>query len=93
MQFSDYENDFERALHGFRLTTAEITYHLPDHPLLLQTYVWQEFDCPPRFPRLLAFIDFWHKNIDGQIETIQVMTAGDLIPNSIMVPAISVELH
>ncbi len=27
-----------------RLTTAEVLYHLPDHPAMLQSYVWQELD-------------------------------------------------
>ena len=39
--------DFEDAWGGYRLTTAEIIYHMPDHPSLLQTYVWQEFDLAP----------------------------------------------
>jgi len=93
MRLADYENDFYRALNGYCLTTAEIIYHLPDHPLLLQTYVWQEFDLPPLFPRLTAFIEFWHKNIDGRIETVRVATAGNLISNSIMTPAVSFEIH
>ena len=29
-------------LRDYRLTTAEILYHMPDHPKLLQSYVWQE---------------------------------------------------
>ena len=33
-----------RQLQGHRLTTAEIIYRLPDHPALLQTYVWQGLD-------------------------------------------------
>ncbi|MES2252934.1 MAG: hypothetical protein V4482_04545 [Pseudomonadota bacterium] len=93
MRLADYGNDFFRALNGCCLTTAEITYHLPDHPLLLQTYVWQEFDLPPLFPRLTAFIEFWHKNIDGRIETVRVMTAGNLVSHSISMPAISLEIH
>ncbi len=28
-----------RQLQNYRLTTAEITYRLPDHPALLQTYI------------------------------------------------------
>jgi len=27
-------------LNGYRLTTAEILYHMPDHPYLLQSFVW-----------------------------------------------------
>lgn len=33
-------NDLARQLFGYRLTTAEILYHLPDHPKLLQGYIW-----------------------------------------------------
>ena len=37
---------------GCRLTTAEILYHLPDHPHLLQSFVWQQLDLAPRYPEL-----------------------------------------
>jgi hypothetical protein len=33
--------DLELLIKDYRLTTAEILYHMPDHPSLLQTYVWQ----------------------------------------------------
>ena len=49
-------------LDGYRLTTAEITYYLPDRPILLQTYLWQEYDLAPRFPRLHEFLEFWEEN-------------------------------
>ena len=41
--------DFARQLQGYSLTTAEILYRLPDHPGLLQTYIWQDYDVHPRF--------------------------------------------
>ncbi len=44
--------DFKRQLEGYGLTTAQILYRLPDHPWLLQTYVWQDYDLCPRFPAL-----------------------------------------
>ena len=51
----------------YRLTTAEILYHLPDHPeILLQTYIWQDLDIAPRFPVLHKFLDFWHRETGGQ---------------------------
>ncbi len=34
------------AVEKFRLTTAEILYHLPDFPTVLQSYIWQELDGP-----------------------------------------------
>ncbi len=69
-----YENstDFERMLRDYRLTTAEILYHLPDHPRLLQSYVWQELDIAPKFPQLSKFLDFWNRELDGKIHSVKV---------------------
>ena len=44
------ENQSAEAIQGYRLTTAEILYHLPDHPAVLQSYIWQELDIAPRLP-------------------------------------------
>jgi Usg-like family protein len=43
-------------LEGFSLTTAEIIYRLPDHPRLLQSYIWQDYDLAPKFPKLADFL-------------------------------------
>jgi len=56
----------------FRLTTAEILYHLPDHPSVLQTYVWQALDIPPRFPALRKFLRFWEEQIEGPLHSVRV---------------------
>ena len=66
------DRDFAAQLKGFSLTTAEILYCLPDHPLLLQSYVWQDYDLHPRFPKLTAFLDFWTKNLDGRLFKVRV---------------------
>lgn len=50
-------------LRGYRLTTAEIIYRLPDHPGVLQSFVWQNLDLAPHFPVLHRFLDFWERNI------------------------------
>lgn len=57
---------------GWRLTTAEITYHMPDYPTMLQIFVWQNLDLPPRFPGLLRFLEFWKYNIDGPLHSVRV---------------------
>jgi uncharacterized protein Usg len=51
-------SDFSRQLEDYRLTTAEILYRMPDHPSVLQTFVWQDLDLAPRFPILQKFLDF-----------------------------------
>jgi uncharacterized protein Usg len=64
--------DFKRQLQGFSLTTAEIVYRLPDHPSLLQTYVWQDYDLHPLFPKLKGFLGFWMQNIEGRLHKVLV---------------------
>ena len=66
------DRDFAQQLSGFSLTTAEILYHLPDHPSLLQSYVWQDYDLHPRFPKLQSFLDFWAHNLDGKLFKVRV---------------------
>ena len=63
---------FLRQIEGFSLTTAEIIYRLPDHQMLLQSYIWQDFDIAPRFPKLLHFLDFWAANLDGPLYQVRV---------------------
>ncbi len=69
-----------QQLDGYRLTTAEILYHLPDHPALLQTYVWQELDIAPGFPVLRKFLDFWERRLDGGLHSVRVASAGLIGP-------------
>ena len=51
--------DLRTQLADYRLTTAKILYHMPDHIHLLQEFIWQELDLAPRFPVLAGFLDFW----------------------------------
>jgi uncharacterized protein Usg len=66
------DRDFRAQLGGFSLTTAEILYCMPDHPSLLQTFVWQDYDVHPRFPRLNHFLDFWSRNLEGKLHRVTV---------------------
>jgi uncharacterized protein Usg len=63
---------FERQLQGYRLATAEILYHMPDHPGLLQSFVWQHYDLAPDYPELRKFLDFWSRNLDGKLHSVTV---------------------
>src|SRR2546421_12564463 len=57
--------DFRKQVLGYGLTTAQILYRMPDHPSLLQTYVWQNHDLFPNFPALKEFLSFWHQKFEG----------------------------
>lgn len=63
---------FEKQLQDYRLTTAEIIYHIPDHPSLLQTYIWQDLDIAPKFPILNKFLHFWESRLEGKLYMVKV---------------------
>ena len=54
------------------LTTAEILYFMPDYKEILQTYIWQDYDNPPEFPRLRKFLRFWETELEGPLYKIRV---------------------
>ena len=60
---------------GHRMTTAEILYHMPDHPSLLQSFIWQHMDCAPEYPRLRKFLDYWVDNIEGRLHSVRISTS------------------
>ncbi len=64
--------EFRLQLQGYGLTTANILYRLPDHPKILQSYVWQDYDLHPDFPELRKFLDFWTRSLDGPLHTVVV---------------------
>jgi uncharacterized protein Usg len=65
-------DDFRKQMIGFGLTTAHIFYRRPDHPWLLQSYVWQEYDLCPKFPELQRFLTFWETSIEGRLHSVMV---------------------
>ncbi len=58
-------------LKGYGLTTAQILYHMPDYPTMLQTYVWQEYDLAPKFPNMHAFLDYWRETLEGPLHSVR----------------------
>ena len=72
--------DLSLMSEDYRLTTAEITYHLPDYPELLQNYIWQGFDLAPQLPALRRFLDFWQGNLDGRLHSVRVASSHVVTP-------------
>ncbi|MCL4168752.1 UNVERIFIED_CONTAM: hypothetical protein GTU68_024715 [Idotea baltica] len=58
-------------LAGQGLTTAEILYRMPDFQRILQSFVWQEYDTAPHFPRLTKFLNFWKRELDGPLHSVR----------------------
>lgn len=67
--------EFEQRLHGAGLLTADVTFYMPDHPGLVQSFVWQTLDRAPTFPRLAAFLDHWRREIEAMIHSIKIAHA------------------
>ena len=67
--------DFIRQLQGYGLTTAKILYRMPDYPRVLQTYVWQQYDLAPTFPVLTKFLEFWRRELEGPLHSVEVAHA------------------
>jgi uncharacterized protein Usg len=85
--------DFASQLKGFSLTTAEILYRLPDHPSLLQTYIWQDYDLSPRFPKLKAFLQFWTAKLDGPLFKVTVAHSQLIKPAELRMVSAQFKLH
>jgi len=71
----------ELMLQGYGLTTAQILYRMPDHPGLLQTFIWQHYDLAPKFPALYRFLDFWRESLDGPLHSVSYSHKRLISPN------------
>ncbi|MFN3229012.1 MAG: protein usg [Asticcacaulis sp.] len=72
--------DLELQLGGQRLTTAEVLFYMPDHPHLLQSFLWQTLDLAPRYPRLCRFLDYWLSEIEAVLHSVRVTHADHITP-------------
>lgn len=86
-----HNEEMALRLNGWRLATAEVLYYLPDHPSLLQSFTWQTLDLAPNYPRIHRFLNFWRREIDAVIHSVQLATGETLAPAKVR--SASVILH
>lgn len=86
-------SDFRRQLEGYGLTTANILYRLPDHPALLQTYVWQDYDLAPLFPQLKRFLEFWKRELEGPLHSVTVAHRRLIAAREVRMVTTELKLH
>ncbi len=77
----------------YRLTTAEILYRLPDHPVLLQSFIWQELDICPDFPELHKFLGFWEREIEGKLHSVKVASVELIKPSELIFSRGEIIIH
>jgi uncharacterized protein Usg len=84
-------DELSLRLKGWRLATAEVLYYIPDHPSLLQSFMWQTLDLAPQYPRIHRFLDFWRREIDAVIHSVRLASGETLAPARI--DTVDVILH
>jgi uncharacterized protein Usg len=85
--------EFRKQLLGYGLTTAEILYRMPDHPALLQSYIWQDYDLFPDFPALRKFLDFWAHTLEGPLFKVTVGHCRLIKPAELRAVGAEFQLH
>lgn len=74
------DTELSLRLQGWRLATAEVLYYLPDHPSVLQSFVWQTLDLAPSYPRINRFLEFWRAEIEAVIHSVRLASGETLAP-------------
>jgi uncharacterized protein Usg len=74
------QSDLVLRLDGWRLATAQVLFYMPDHPKLLQSFVWQTLDLAPSYPRIHKFLDYWRAEIEAVIHSVHLATGETLAP-------------
>ncbi len=85
--------DIELLMTNHHLTTAEILYYMPDHPSLIQSFIWQQYDTAPHYPALKKFLDYWARNIDARLHSVAVASREALTPAEFRYAAVSYRIH
>lgn len=86
-------SSLDLQLKDYRLTLAEIVYHRPDHPGILQEFIWQDMDLAPAFPILKKFLAFWENNLDGRLHSVRIACAGRIMPGEVRLIGNSYQLN
>jgi uncharacterized protein Usg len=63
---------YAKQLGAYRFTLGHIFYRRPDHPAVLQEYIWTDLDIAPRYPVLNKFLDFWRRELEGPLHSVKV---------------------
>ncbi len=90
---NEHDRGFTQQLEGFRLATAEILYYMPDHPGVLQSFIWQHYDRAPDYPRLHKFLSFWHREIEAVLHSVTVGRKKLIAPPKVQPVAQMLYLH
>lgn len=63
---------YQQLTKQFRLTTIQVIYRLPDYQSILQEFLWQTLDHPPKYPRMQRFLNYWIEYIEAPIHSVRI---------------------
>jgi uncharacterized protein Usg len=63
-------------LHKWTVATVQVVYYIPDYLQIVNEFMWQTEDQITEFPRITKFLNYWDKNIDGQIKEVYIYDQG-----------------
>ena len=62
-------------LDKWELTTIQVYYYIPDYEHIVNLFMFQDDDVPPKYPRMQRFVQYWEENIIAKIESIKISSA------------------
>jgi len=75
-------SDTELMLNGYRLSLANFYFRMPDFRSVLNVFTWQFFDVAPDYPRLFEFIEFWQREIESPLHSVEFIQHDHLTPGN-----------
>ncbi len=58
---------------GYGLATIDILFRLPDSKLLVEEFIFQDYDHYPEFPRMRKLLRHWKETLEGPLLTVTVL--------------------
>ena len=62
-------------LDKWELTTIQVYYYIPDYEHIVNLFMFQDDDVPPKYPRMQRFVKYWEENLIAKIESIKISSA------------------
>jgi len=73
---------YKTLVRGYRLTTIQVIYYMPDYQDIVQEFMWQYMDIQPKFPRTHKFMNHWKENIEAVIQSVYLAHDSNSIANN-----------
>jgi uncharacterized protein Usg len=70
IESTDFKMEGAYIIQKWTVATVQVIYYIPDYLHIVNEFSWQTEDQTPEYPRIIKFLDYWDKNIDGPIKEV-----------------------